>query len=238
MDDTYLRRVLQETAATTDCPIADSDRIISAVRTRHRRRFAVGGVAALAVLAGVALGVSLTRADPAGPATLIPAASSSPAASTAPSARFTGKPSWLPSGSRLVNSAHTPANLTYLFYSLPGDANANNIPVGGATEQNYASIHPATEISIISTLNSGSAAANPTADAPALAGQTVETVNVTGHPATLTYPSDPTRPGVVQVQWLARGTLWTVRCPRGHTPDGLSGVGARDILHIAESLNT
>ena len=129
---------------------------------------------------------------------------------------------------------------TSAWYSLAGPANANNIPFGGATEQNYAAfIHPATYIEIYVRASDKTIEHAYSSDSPVRA----ERITVSGHQENAHHHPGTRRdlpgPGATRIE-LGRQRHRPGRCwpPNSTPPDGLSGIDTTDLLRVAESLNT
>ena len=220
-----------------------ADRAMNFARRRRRRQAAAAGAAALLIAAGAAvpLAASSTGARndqnqiiPAGPAPAAPTptAPSSTAATRRPATLIiVGDP---PAGARRLPTPRDnngPGLLTAL-YSLPGRANANTIPPGGATAENSAAIHPETNLSFQAQL--GVSALPETEVPPALKNIVgLKKVVVRGHEGYLSYPTRTF--GMLKLDWIQDNVHFTVRVLRLNTPDGVSGIDEKQLVAVANS---
>jgi hypothetical protein len=218
-----------------DGPFAplDPDALIQEAGLRRRRRVSAIAMLVAVVVAGAAVATTVSvRAGGESPAVVVPASPGPPAAvpsvTSAPASAPT--PSWLPAGAHLSSELPRRGGGVRRLYSLPGPANADNIPFGGATEQNATSIHPATYLEV---QVSSHAIGLPLTDD----GVDVEHVEVSGHPAQFRLPVTG-HYGTLRIDWAANGTFYEVSVDRGRTNDGTSGITPDALLHVAESMRS
>ena len=229
-------------AATSDLDSADGTvQIARRVQRRRRRRLAAGGTAiGIAIAVAVPLAIASGGSDanvnqivPAATPTSKPVPSAAPYPSATPpkpaTAIVVSRP---PAGSRLISAKppYESRGLLYALYSLPGRANANTIPPGGATAENATVIHPATNMQITAQIG-----VSQLPDLPVVPGSTMrqKKVTVNGNAAVLDYPA--VTYGILQLNWIEQNTRFTIRVFRGDTPDGISGIDEMQLLAVANS---
>lgn len=191
------------------------------------------GVAALAVLSVGSLGVWRAAATHGGSAELRQAPHdkaiglTSRSATTTAASRYV-EATYVPAGAQIVLNELTNRGVQHLFYSLPGAANANTVPASGATDANFATVHPETQLQVYVVPGAQPAAVVD------LALTNVAPVTIGDIAGTLTTLK--TGAGVVRIDWDSNDTHYVVLTDRLLTPEGLSGITSAELLKVARGL--
>ena len=143
------------------------------------------------------------------------------------------RPRYLPKGARPAPITFPKAGAPLMAYCLPGRANANTIPPGGPTEENYSIVHSATCLGFFYMPAESNGRLPPSlAFGPSFS---VSQTTVSGHPARLTMPSRGVV-GLYQLEWMASGLRFTLRVDRLRTPEGVSGIPLTELRRVANSV--
>ena len=200
---------------------------------RKKLTFVVGIGGAAVLASGLLFAVS-AQGGGTGKSTVSLASTSTalPAAvSTSPAGTSSTSPKWLPEGAALIPpTVGTEGADTGSTYSLAGKQNANTIPSSGLTDQNVATVHPATAFGVYFKAGTTSLPESMT-DASLW---DISKVDVGGWDATLATPKNGY--GAYRIDWIDSSGYHVVIEERLKTVEGTSGIPASDLLKVAQSL--
>jgi hypothetical protein len=235
VNETEVRQLLRDRAdGATGLP-ADPEQILTAYRSRRRRRV-LGAAVTVGVAAAVAAASLATATSDAGGSTLVPAVTPTEQPPNGVLA-FVATPTWLPSGMTVAQCSiprldpPTYAQPLWTSCSLPGRSNAASS--GDSQHRGY----PNVELGLTGTTHYDYA---PGTRPAAERGVVTRSVRVAGHPGLVSVTEDPAHPGdedyasYIAVTWTAGGGDWIVSNQRRRTPYGVAGLSSEQLLRVAE----
>lgn len=135
----------------------------------------------------------------------------------------------MPAGSRRATYEETATGKTATFV-LPGRANSNTIPAGGATKDNAESAHPETRLAVVFVRGEATMPELPVD--PTFFD--ITRIDVHGWDGQLSVPK--TGYGAQRVDWVDGAGYHAVICERLRTADGESGLRPDALRSVADGL--